>query len=146
MSAALLQDNKKPNELEDDRESCLHVLTWTALCCTKVTLSGTDWNTIVMPFDEAYEGGGVMKGGQLKERSLVNNQIPDFVKFDDRPHLDELIAELTGAFAIRYQKVPRAASCNITVPEWRAFQVRRGRGGALRVCRPLHHSSTSTTR
>ncbi|KIM72265.1 hypothetical protein PILCRDRAFT_82020, partial [Piloderma croceum F 1598] len=37
MSAALLQDNEKCNELEDDRESCLHVLTWTALRFTKHT-------------------------------------------------------------------------------------------------------------
>ncbi|KAF8234088.1 hypothetical protein L208DRAFT_1394550, partial [Tricholoma matsutake] len=40
MSAALLQDNDKCNELEDDRESCLHVLTWTALRFTKHTISG----------------------------------------------------------------------------------------------------------
>jgi len=39
MSAALLQDNDKCNELEDDRESCLHVLTWMALHFTNHTIS-----------------------------------------------------------------------------------------------------------
>ena len=39
MSAALLHDNSKCNKLEDDPESCLHVLTWMALRFTDHTIS-----------------------------------------------------------------------------------------------------------
>ena len=90
MSAALLRNNKKCNELEDDRESCLHVLTWTALRSTKHTCS---------------EG---VKGGDLKRGFLATREIPRVVKFDRRPHLDALIRELTEVFAARYEEPPSA--------------------------------------
>jgi hypothetical protein len=51
MSATLLQDNDKYNELEDDRESCLHVLTWTPLRFTNHT-GGT--SRFLRAFDEEY--------------------------------------------------------------------------------------------
>ena len=66
MSAALLRNNGKYNEPEDDRESCLHVLTWTALRFTKHTCSEGDSNMFLRAFDEEeYEDEGV-KGGDLK--------------------------------------------------------------------------------
>jgi hypothetical protein len=55
MSAVLLRNNKKCNELEDDRESCLHVLTWKALRFTKHTCSEGDSNMFLRAFDEEYE-------------------------------------------------------------------------------------------
>jgi hypothetical protein len=112
MSAALLQNTAKPNELEDDRESCLHVLTWMVLCYTELGIlndtelgnSNVTWRDLLRPFDEAYKAGDVVKGGIHKQVSLTDNNIPDLVKFNDRPHLDALIEELTKTFAFRYKK------------------------------------------
>jgi hypothetical protein len=106
MSAALLQDNDKCNELEDDRESCLHVLTWTALRFTKHTISGGGSNRFLRAFDEEYEDEDVVKGGDLKKGFLLGRDIPRTVKFDRRPQLDALIRELTEAFAARYEEPP----------------------------------------
>ena len=108
MSAALLQDNHKSNEIEDDRESCLHVLTWTALRFTKHTISGGGSNRFLRAFDEEYEDEDSVKGGDLKKGFLLGRDIPRMVKFDRRPHLDELIDELTETFAVRYEKPPSA--------------------------------------
>jgi hypothetical protein len=108
MSAALLQDNDKCNKLEDDRESCLHVLTWTALRFTKNTISGSSLNKFLRAFDEEYETVHGVKGGDLKKGFLLGLDIPRMVKFDRRPQLDALIEELTEAFAVRYEKPPSA--------------------------------------
>jgi len=108
MSAALLQDNEKYNELEDDRESCLHVLTWTALRFTKHTISKGRSIDFLRAFDEEYENEDGVKGGALKKGFLATREIPRVVKFDHRPHLDKLIRELTEAFAVRYEEPPSA--------------------------------------
>src|SRR5882672_859522 len=106
MSAALLRNNKKCNELEDDRESCLHVLTWTALRFTSHTVSGGSTGRLLRAFDEEYEDEEGVKGGDLKRGFLATREIPRVVKFDRRPQLDALIEELTEAFAVRYEKPP----------------------------------------
>jgi len=62
MSAAL-RNNDKCNDFEDDRESCLRVLTWTALC---FTISGGSLSRFLRAFDEEYEGEDGVKGGDLK--------------------------------------------------------------------------------
>ena len=103
MSAALLQNNGKPNDLEDDRESCLHVLTWTAL---RFTNHNGDLKKLLRPFDEAYEARNGIEGGELKIGYLLHRKIPKQVKFEGRPHLDELIAVLTKTFAVRYEETP----------------------------------------
>src|ERR1700683_3299894 len=108
MSAALLRNNKKYNELEDDQESCLHVLTWTALRFTKHTCSEGDSSMFLRAFGEEYEDQEGVKGGDLKRGFLVTREIPRVVKFDRRPQLDALIEELTETFAIRYEKPPSA--------------------------------------
>ena len=108
MSAALLQDNDKCNELEDDRESCLHVLTWTALRFTKHIISGSSSSRFLRAFDEEYEDGDGVKGGDLKKGFLLGRDISRAIKFDRRPHLDALIDELTETFAVRYEKPPSA--------------------------------------
>ena len=108
MSAALLQDNAKCNELEDDRESCLHVLTWTALRFTNHTISGGGTSRFLRAFDEAYEDEEDVKGGDLKRGFLATREIPRVVKFDRRPHLDKLVEELTEACAVRYEMPPSA--------------------------------------
>lgn len=106
MSATLLQDNDKCNELEDDRESCLHVLTWTASRFTKYTISGGGSNRFFSAFDEEYEDEDGVKGGDLKKGFLLGCDIPRMVKFDRCPSLDTLIEELTEAFAVRYETSP----------------------------------------
>ena len=103
MSAALLRNNKKCNELEDDRESCLHVLTWTALRFTQHTCSEGDSSMFLRVFDEEYEDQEGVKGGDLKRGFLATREIPRVVKFDRRPQLDALIEE---PFAVRYEKPP----------------------------------------
>jgi hypothetical protein len=108
MSAALLRNNDKCNELEDDRESCLHVLTWTALRFTNHSISGSGTSRFLRAFDEEYEDEEGVRGGDLKKGFLLGRDIPRVVKFDDRPHLDKLIEELTEAFAVRYEKPPTA--------------------------------------
>jgi hypothetical protein len=108
MSAALLQDNEKCNELEDDRESCLHVLTWTALCLTKHTISKGRSSDFLRDFDEEYENEDGVKGGALQKGFLVAREIPRVIKFDRRPHLDKLIEELTETCAVHYEKPPSA--------------------------------------
>jgi hypothetical protein len=108
MSAALLLDNKKCNELEDDRESCLHVLTWTALRFTTHTCSEGDTNKFLRAFDEEYETADGFKGGDLKMGFLSNRTIPRTVKFDHRPQLDAIIEELTNVIAVLYEKPPSA--------------------------------------
>ena len=105
MSAAVLRDKTKINELADDRESCLHVLTWTALCFTKHTIKKGSLKGLLQPFNEAYEDED-LSAGELKISSLLQKKIPLWVKFDDRPHLDALIAELTYAIAVRYEAPP----------------------------------------
>jgi hypothetical protein len=112
MSAALLRNNDKCNELEDDRESCLHVLTWTGLRFTNHTISGSGTSRFLRAFDEEYEDEEGVRGGDLKKGFLLGHDIPRVVKFDDRPHLDKLIEELTEAFAVRYEKPPSAEQIN----------------------------------
>lgn len=112
MSAALLHNNKKLNELEDDRESCLHVLTWTSLRLTNHTISGGSTSRFLRAFDEQYEDEEGVKGGDLKEGFLLGRSIPRMVKFDRRPYLDKLIEELTETFAVRYEKPPSTEQIN----------------------------------
>ena len=106
MSAALLRNNKKCNALEDDRESCLHVPTWTALRFSKHTCSEGDLSTFLRAFDEEYETPDGVKGGDLKKGFLLGRDIARVVKFDCRPQLDALIEELTESFATRYERPP----------------------------------------
>jgi hypothetical protein len=111
MSAALLRNNQKYNELEDDRESCLHVLTWTALRFTNHTISGSGTSRFLRAFDEEYEDEEGVRG-DLKKGFLLGRDIQRVVKFDHRPHLDAIIKELTQTLAIRYGEPPSAEQIN----------------------------------
>jgi len=106
MSTVLLQDNEKCNELKDNQESCLHVLTWTVLCLTKRTISKGCLSDFLWAFDKEYENEDGVKGGALKKGFLLGHKIPCMVKFDCCPHLDKLIGELTKAFSVRYEEPP----------------------------------------
>ena len=109
MSAALLGTNKKYNELEDDRESCLHVLIWTALRFTTHTCSEGDSDIFLSAFDEKYEAAEGVKGGDLKMKFLLRRDIPRTVKFDSRPQL----VALTETFAVRYEIPPSAEQISL---------------------------------
>jgi hypothetical protein len=101
MSAELLHGNAKVNELADDRESCLYVLTWTALCYTKHAIKNDTLDGLLMPFNEAYKVRDFVRGGGLKQGSLLCHNIPQRVRFDGGLHLDKLIADLTSVIAAR---------------------------------------------
>jgi len=109
MSVELLQDSTKVNELADDRESCFYVLVWTALWFTKHTIKKGSLKSLLSPFDERYEYGDVVAGGRLKRDSLIQKEIEKSVEFNDRPHLDKLIADLTDVLAVRYEPPPSAS-------------------------------------
>jgi len=69
MSAALLRNNKKCNELEDDRESCLHVLTGRLLRSLIIPFSGSGTTRFLRAFDEEYEDEEGVRGGDLRRVS-----------------------------------------------------------------------------
>jgi hypothetical protein len=94
MSATLLQENDKCNELKDNRESPLHILIWMASHFTNRTISGGSTNRFLRAFDE-YEDEEDVKGDP-KKGFLLGRDIP-MAKFDCRTHLDKLIAEPTEA-------------------------------------------------
>ena len=106
VSAPLLHNLNKSNEVEDDRESWLHVLVWTALRFTKHTCSDGDSCTFLGAFDGEYKTADGVKGGEFKKAFLLGRDIPCVVKFERRPHLDKLIEELTEVFAVRYEMPP----------------------------------------
>ena len=106
MSVGLLEDSTKVNELADDRESCFYVLTWMALKFTKHTIKKGSLKTLLNPFNELDEDGGIISGGNLKRDSLREMKIEKSVEFNDRPYLDKLIAELTKIFVARYDHLP----------------------------------------
>ena len=104
MSAALLRNKDQCNELEDDRESCLHVLTWMALSFTDHTISGGSTSRFLRYFDEEYEDEGV-KGGDLKRDS---SQLVIYPVWSSSMVVPSWIRELTEAFAARYEEPPSA--------------------------------------
>ena len=83
-----------------------------ALRFTNHTISGSGTSRFLRAFDEEYKDEEGVKGGDLKRGFLETCEIPRVVKFDDRPHLDKLIEELTEAFAICYEKPPSAEQIN----------------------------------
>jgi len=81
MSVVLLCNNNKCNELEDDQESCLHVLTWMALRYTNHPCLEGYSSMFLRAFDE-YEDKEGAKGGDLKRGFLATCEIPCMVKFN----------------------------------------------------------------
>ena len=70
----------------DNRESCLHFLTWTAFHPTNHTIYNGRSSGFCSAFDE-YENKDGVKGGKFKMGFLVSRKIPRMVKFDRRPQL-----------------------------------------------------------
>jgi hypothetical protein len=104
LPAALLHNNKKPNDLKDNQESSLHVLTWMASRFTKHTISEGKLNRFLRAFNEAYEAGDGVRG----DLKMGIHEMPRKVKFDHCPHLDTLIKELTQRLVACFEEPPSA--------------------------------------
>ncbi|KAF8191343.1 hypothetical protein BJ912DRAFT_1098407 [Pholiota molesta] len=108
MSARLLESPSHYHDIEDDRESALYVILWTALRYTKHNHKGSEGTTaavVLEAFDEArIEDSGAVTGGSRKSGFLATKTR---IRFDDRPQLNALIAELCDeSFAVRYERDP----------------------------------------
>lgn len=105
MSAQLLKKRNHFHDIEDDRESALYVMLWTALRYTKHSQLVESEDDIpvkhlLAAFDEARpDGSGGVTGGSLKSSFLTGNSE---LRFDNRPQLDTLVTTLCRAFAFRY--------------------------------------------
>ncbi|KIM40753.1 hypothetical protein M413DRAFT_446141 [Hebeloma cylindrosporum] len=110
MSAAILDDPTKIQDISDDRESAFHVLTWTALCYGQHdrTRPGK-LRRYIRQYDESYSAGEYVQGGQVKRAALIPSLLSEEVFFN--PALNALIAELTDHLSARYFAIkPRAQS------------------------------------
>jgi hypothetical protein len=103
MSARLLEDQNHFHDIEDDRESALYVLLWTALRYTKHAEELKNTVTVkqlLEAFDEASpDGSGGVMGGVLKTKFLSTNSE---LRFEGRPQFEALILKLCRAFGFRY--------------------------------------------
>jgi hypothetical protein len=106
MSAELLIKRNHFHDIEDDRESALYVLLWTALRYTKHSQLVDDISVpdFLAAFDEARpDGSGGFTGGSLKRSFLRGN---GELHFDNRPQLDALAGHLCRAIGARYTAKP----------------------------------------
>lgn len=123
MSVALLKNPSAEHCIEDDRESALYVLLWTALRHSKhSTPSGTTAShssshpisLLQLGFDEAYTtSSGEMRGGHIKAYILLGNRLSNVVQFHQRPQLDALLTALQEVFQFRYQPRPKDKDCQL---------------------------------
>ncbi|PPQ73445.1 hypothetical protein CVT26_015832 [Gymnopilus dilepis] len=123
MSVALLKNPSAEHCIEDDRESALYVLLWTALRHSKhSTPSGTTAphssshpiSLLHLGFDEAYTtSSGEMRGGHIKACILLGNRLSNVVQFHQRPQLDALLTALQEVFQFRYQPRPKDKDCQL---------------------------------
>ena len=92
-------------DIEDDRESAFHVMTWTALrYISHDHMEAKDLQTCLEPHDQTTVlRGGVIGGGTLK-RDMLEHRFK--FTFKDRPQFNALLEELRVAFAQRYKELP----------------------------------------
>ena len=101
MSSALLKNPELPQDLEDDRESAFHVLSWIALRYTKHNeLNGL--SRLLSAYDECYDTAAGPRGGDGKIAFMTQAWT---MTFNERPALTELIASLAETFNVRYAKI-----------------------------------------
>ncbi|KDR72661.1 hypothetical protein GALMADRAFT_158848 [Galerina marginata CBS 339.88] len=115
MSKGLLADPRKVQDVQDDEESSLYVLTWIALRYTRHSHLADLLNLLKL-FDEVDVGKNTRTGGQRKEYFLLNGTP---VRFTDRPSLDELNDELRLHFHELYH-LPKPTDDQLA--EVKAFQ------------------------
>jgi len=105
MSSALLKNPELPQDLEDDRESAFHVLSWIALRYTKHNKLN-DLSPLLSAYDECHDTAAGPRGGDGKIAFMTQAWT---VSFDERPALTELITSLARTISARYSE--------ITIPE-----------------------------
>jgi hypothetical protein len=109
MSISLLQDPTHLHDIEDDRESALYVLLWTALGFTKHSDSKGSSGSTAADLKRAFvdarseEFRGVMRSGALESLFLLGKSR---LCFDGRPPLDALVDELCQEFGVLYKREP----------------------------------------
>ena len=103
MSARLISNLEGEHDLQDDLESSIYVLLWTALMFSEC--SGSDYVESFMAHvidPQPYgRNGGFGKVDFLQTRSYLRQ-----IKFLQRPLLDTLITELAVLFSARYEEEP----------------------------------------
>ncbi|KAH7921115.1 hypothetical protein BV22DRAFT_754260 [Leucogyrophana mollusca] len=112
MAAALLQNPQKPHELQDDLESFLHVLTWSAVRCCPSNLSALERGTYLrLIFDETIDTddgttGGLHKGNHLGHGRYLPARRGEGFQFSVSSPLLDLLKAFSGGFVARYQNPP----------------------------------------
>ncbi|KAI5983284.1 hypothetical protein EDD15DRAFT_2533854 [Pisolithus albus] len=118
MSAALLENPGHSHVLEDDIESFVHVLGWTALSYLPSPMDRSKRTHIAsLLYDHSFKvTTGREEGGLVKELYLKSGDYPSkyFTLTEPCPIL-ELIRELASPFQARYSKAPTDA-------EWETFE------------------------
>ena len=107
MSAHLVKNIHAIHGVEDDLESSLYVVLWTALMFKESYMSSVDRTQFIMQVFDADPLVG--SGGSAKSNWLVART--DFLRdlFVDCKPLDDVVLELTQFFAHRYSVVPPEA-------------------------------------
>lgn len=105
MSARLVSNLEGLHELQDDLESSIYILLWTALMFSECSEPGVDYigpfMAHVIDLQPHGENGGLGKKDFLLTRSYLHH-----LKFRHRPELDKLINELAQLFSVRYAEKP----------------------------------------
>ncbi|KAF8176471.1 hypothetical protein BJ912DRAFT_1146841 [Pholiota molesta] len=108
MSIHLLREQLHYHDIEDDRESALYVLLWTALRYTKHIdlgdIKGSNTKDLLAAFDEVRPDDNEQNRGGSSKYVFLGSQTK--LRFDGRPQLDDLFSYLRQAFLLRYQTVP----------------------------------------
>jgi len=103
MSAALLQNPELRQDLQDDRESAFHVLSWIALRYTKHNKLH-ELSSLLDVYDECHDTAAGARGGRGKLAFMDHDC--KTLEFDRRPALTELIRSLARTIAARYDDSP----------------------------------------
>ncbi|GJJ09153.1 hypothetical protein Clacol_003375 [Clathrus columnatus] len=107
ISCRLLEDPTAVQDLTDDVESFIHVLTWVSFRYAKHNLSNETVNAYLASiFDRAYyEKDGLAKGGDAKMNYLNYPSQLIGTEFEN-PILKELLISITDTIAVKYRRAP----------------------------------------
>jgi len=103
MSAALLQNPELRQDLQDDRESAFHVLSWIALRYTKHNKLH-ELSSLLDVYDECHDTAAGARGGRGKLAFMDHDC--KTLEFDRRPALTELVRSLAVTISVRYDDSP----------------------------------------
>ena len=103
MSAALLQNPELRQDLQDDRESAFHVVSWIALRYTKHNKLH-ELSSLLDVYDECHDTAAGARGGRGKLAFMDHDC--KTLEFDRRHALTELIRSLAMTISARYDHAP----------------------------------------